>query len=120
MNVTLVKYPIVFCLYLLISNNGFAQKTGYQKDSLQIKVYSEIIYENNKVESLKVKKIFCDYCSENQLKVIKQEAWHRAYEDRYSKKNRLKDGKRRLALYIRIAKKDFLNFKEANKIDNKK
>ena len=71
-----------------------------------------IQYKDSKVESIKITKTFCDYCSENQLNALKQEAWNRAYYERYNPKNRLVNGKRKLALYIRISKKDFLSLKE--------
>ncbi len=101
-------FIMCLCCFTLVN----AQSGGYQKDSLQIKVYSVIHYKDSKVESIKITKTFCDYCSENQLNALKQEAWNRAYYERYSPKNRLVNGKKKLALYIRISKKDFLNLKE--------
>ena len=80
-------YLFILCLFCFVLVN--AQKGGYQKDSLQIKVYSVIQYKDSKVESIKITKTFCDYCSENQLNALKQEAWNRAYYERYNPKNRL-------------------------------
>ena len=111
MKLSVAKYYLfIFFLSCFVLAN--AQKGGYKKDSLQIKVYSVIQYKDSKVESIKITKTFCDYCSENQLNALKQEAWNRAYYERYNPKNRLVNGKRKLALYIRISKKDFLNLKE--------
>lgn len=111
-----MKIITLICMIIISSmtlQNVQAQR-GYSKDSLQIKVYSEIIYENSNMKSLKITKIFCDYCNKNQIKLLKEEAWHRSFDERFSDKNRLVNGKRKLALYIRIAKKDFANLKEEN------
>lgn len=104
------------CICLLISSTVTAQRASYKKDSLQIKVYSEITYKNSRVESIKITRTFCDYCSESQKDALKKEAWNHAYAMRNSKKNRLKDGIKKLALYIRVSKKDFLNLKKQNNI----
>ena len=96
------------CLFL----TQVQAQRGYAKDSLQIKVYTEITYKNSKVESLKVTRIFCDYCNETQKEALKKEAWHRSYDERYTQVNKLEHGKRKLALYIRISKKDFANMKQ--------
>ena len=85
---------------------------GYQKDSLQIKVYTEITYKNSVAEDIEVTKVFCDYCSSFQKKAIGAEAKRRSYLERNTKTNRLDDGVRRLALYIRISKADFAALKE--------
>lgn len=53
--------------FISFSNLVFAQR-GYKKDSLQIKVYTEIEYVQYRVKSVKVVKVFCDYCSELQTK----------------------------------------------------
>ena len=98
----------VFCSVILHSQNN----PNYPRDLIQIKTYSIAKFKNSKLDTVKVTKVFCDYCSENQLNALKQEAWNRAYYERYNPKNRLVNGKRKLALYIRISKKDFLNLKE--------
>jgi hypothetical protein len=89
----------------------FGQK-GYAKDSLQIKLYANITYENKQAKEIKVKKVFCDYCNENQLKLIKEEGWRRAYQERNLPENRLIKGLRKLVLNIRISKQDFKNLKD--------
>jgi hypothetical protein len=108
-----LRLILVVIISSLTIQNVQAQR-GYAKDSLQIKVYTEITYKNSQVQSLKITKVFCDYCNETQIKLLKEEAGHRAYNERFSKENRLKNGLRKLALYIRIAKKDFLNLKDEN------
>jgi hypothetical protein len=110
---------IILCFGLISVCSTFAQ-IGYQKDSLQIKVYTEIEYINNNVKNIKVDTLFCDYCSTNQTKMIKEEALRRTYLARNDKGIRLVNGKYRHALYIRISKKDFLemNEDEENKNEN--
>jgi hypothetical protein len=107
---------IILCFGLISVCSTFAQ-IGYQKDSLQIKVYTEIEYINNNVKNIKVDTLFCDYCSTNQTKMIKEEALRRTYLARNDKGIRLVNGKYRHALYIRISKKDFLEMNEDD--DNK-
>ena len=102
---------IVILFIGLAFQNVHAQR-GYAKDSLQIKVYTEIVYKDAKVESVKVTKVFCDYCDKLQVEALKNEAWNRSYFDRYNAKNKLQNGKRKLALYIRIAKADFVKIKK--------
>lgn len=92
-----------FCFYNLNAQNG----NGYSVDSLQIKVYTEIDYINNIPKAINIKKVFCDYCSESQVVGIEDEALRRSYIERNLKKNKLVNGIKRLALYIRISKSDF-------------
>lgn len=106
----------ILCFGLISVYSTFAQ-IGYQKDSLQIKVYTEIEYINNNVKNIKVDTVFCDYCSFNQIKMLKEEALRRTYWARNDKGIRLVNGKYRHALYIRISKKDFLEMNEEK--DNK-
>lgn len=96
---------------LCVSQTSIAQ-IGYTKDSLQIKAYTLITYKNNEAVKIELTKVFCDYCSELQREVLGEEAKRRSYNDRYLPENRLKDGQKRLALYIRIAKTDFAAIKE--------
>jgi len=92
--------------------NTIASQNGYKKDSLQIKVYTNIEYVNNEAKSIEVRKVFCDYCSEIQKVAISEEAKRRSYAVRNNKENRLMNGIRKLSLYIRISKKDFAAIKE--------
>jgi len=97
---------LVFGLTFFCFSSLIAQK-GYSLDSLQIKVYTTIDYVDSTPNSILVKKVFCDYCSENQLNGIGDEALRRTYIERFDKKNKLVDGRKKLALYIRISKSDF-------------
>lgn len=80
---------------------------SYTKDSLQIKTYTEIAYINSEAKDIKLIKVFCDYCSELQKKSIGEEALRRAYYERYEPQNILVNGKKKLAILIRISKADF-------------
>jgi len=103
-------------LLIVFANQANAQ-LGYQKDSLQIKVYTEIEYVQYKTKSIKVKKVFCDYCTKLQSETIKDEAIRIGYRVRNDKENILNNGIKKLAMYIRVSKKDFAALRE-NKPDN--
>ena len=79
-----LKQIIILLFSLALASPAIAQ--GYQKDSLQIKVYTEIEYEQYRVKSIKATRVFCDYCSENQTKKIKEEALRLAYLARNKQK----------------------------------
>ena len=98
-------------MFLFITTFMVGQ-VGYAKDSLQIKLYADIEYKNRQPIRIDVRKVFCDYCSEKQLKRVKQEGWRRAYMERYSSENRMVTGIRKLTLILRFAKRDF---KDMNK-----
>ncbi|MFK7782349.1 MAG: hypothetical protein AB8B90_08340 [Psychroserpens sp.] len=85
---------------------------SYKKDSLQIKSYTVIEFVNNKIKSIELSKVLCDYCNEIQKKAIGKEALQRTYAESQNPKNRLENGKKKLAIYIRIAKKDFAAIKD--------
>ncbi len=95
---------------------------GYAQDSLQIKVYTEITYQDNQAQEIKLLNVFCDYCSEKQTIIIGEEALNRAYDERYNPGNVLVNGKKKLAIIIRIAKDDFSaiddEIEDENPIDN--
>jgi len=99
-------------MFMFVTN---LQGQSYAKDSLQIKVYTQIKYINNKVVDIKLKKVFCDYCSDYQRKEMGYEGLRRANIEKYYPENRLENGIKKLALYIRIAKKDFSILKQDNK-----
>ena len=81
----------------------------YRQDSLQFKMYTRLyIGEKLEVDSLTVKKIFCDFCSEGQMDVLQQEAMRQSMIERYNPKYR-KPGEHRLALIVRFSREDFKN-----------
>lgn len=87
---------------------------SYKKDSLQIKSYTTVKYVNYEVVNIETTKVFCDYCTDYQKKMIGEEAKRRAYLLRNDPKNKMENGEKKLAIYIRIAKKDFAAIKEEN------
>ena len=103
-----LKYICFFLLTVSFSiNSVYAQSKGYAKDSLQIKVYTEIEYVNSEAKDIKLLKVFCDYCSDFQSKIVGKEALRRAHDERNDLKNVLKNGKKKLAIIIRLSKTDF-------------
>ncbi len=110
-------YLIALFLCCFSFNYSIAQKRNFAKDSLRIKVYTEIEYVNGRSKIIIVKKVFCDYCSDNQIEALKEKAKELAFYDRYNPKKRLLNGIRKMTMIIRVSKKD-LNALE-NKNHNK-
>jgi hypothetical protein len=103
---------IIFFLCCFSVNYSVAQKRNYTVDSLQIKVYTEIEYTNSQPKDILVKKVFCDYCTNNQIKYIGEKAKELAFYDRYNPKKRIVNGIRKFAIIIRVSKKDFLAIRD--------
>lgn len=108
----LKKHILVTLIFfmLLALQTLFAQ--AYQKDSLQIKVYTEIRYIESKPYEITLKKVFCNYCSKRQLELLGEDAIRRTEIEKYDPKNKLANGKKKIAVYIRIAKTDFASIRE--------
>jgi len=111
MVVSLRKYQLIILLISCL-NCAFVNAQSYKKDSLQIKTYTRIEYRNNDVKDIKVLKVICDYCTDFQKQIIGEEAKRRAYQESFYPENKLKNGDKKLAIYIRIAKLDFAAIKE--------
>ena len=111
MNSVNLKYKLLVIAFIMLGFQNVSTQS-YTKDSLQIKVYTEIEYKNNRAEQILLKKVFCDYCSEKQSKSIADEALRRADIEKYYPENRLENGSKRLAIYIRISKEDFAAIKQ--------
>lgn len=82
-------------------------QSGWRKDSVQFKVFTRLyINELKMVDSIKVQKIECDYCSQKQILGLAEEALHRTRLDidnpKYSKKGIYQDSH-----YIRVSREDF-------------
>jgi len=88
----------------------FGQK-GFAKDSLQFKAYVHITYLEARVTDIKVRKVFCDYCSENQLEYLKQKFWGMANSEKYDSEVRLQKGLRKRTLITRIPREHFKGLK---------
>ena len=108
------KCAFVILFFIGSLHSGNAQ-VGYQKDSLQIKVYSIITYENSHPKQINIDTVFCDYCNEAQVNILKRQAWELSYAGRYAPENRIEQGKRKLALFIRVSKDDFKKLKDPEK-----
>ncbi|WP_299247581.1 hypothetical protein [uncultured Lacinutrix sp.] len=106
---TKYKYTLIFVLFLCCT---IVSAQSFKKDSLQIKAYTEIEYKAGEPINITLKKVFCDYCSKKQLVLLGADAIRRADGEKYDSKNKLVDGKKKLAVYIRIAKTDFAAIKE--------
>lgn len=86
----------------------------YRKDSIQFKMYTRLfVSEQLTIDSVTVKKIFCDWCSDSQMDVLQQEAMRQSMIERYNPKYK-KPGEHRLALYVRFSKDDFKNLNSSN------
>lgn len=93
---------------------GWGQSKDYRKDSLQFKMYTRLyVNEQLTVDSITVKKIFCDYCSEIQTEVLTNEAIRQSRLERYNPKYK-KSGEHRLALIVRFSKEDFRKLNDTN------
>jgi hypothetical protein len=81
---------IIIAVFMLFFAFAKAQ-SGWRKDSLQFKVFTRLyINELKMVDSVKVQKIECDYCSQRQILGLGKEALHRTRLDidnpKYSEK----------------------------------
>lgn len=104
-----IKYTLILVLFICCT---LVSAQDYRKDSLQIKVYTEIAYNTGEPTDITLKKVFCDYCSKKQIDLLGEDAIRRTESEKYDPKNKLKDGKKKIAVYIRIAKTDFAAIKD--------
>lgn len=87
---------------------------NYQIDSIQFKMYTRLfVGKTLEVDSISVKKIFCDWCSDSQMSVLRQEAIRQSKIERYNPRYK-KPGEHRLALYVRFSKEDFKNLNSSH------
>lgn len=112
-------YRLAIAIFILFGFNQINAQVGYQKDSLQIKVYATIDYVDGNAIDIKIKHVFCDYCSEYQKKRLSEEAKRRTFYIRNNKGVRMLKGTYRHAVYIRVSKEDLADLKEEN-IENTK
>ena len=71
------------------------------------------VNEQLRVDSITVKKIFCDFCSDAQMEVLENEALRQSKLERYNPKYK-KQGEHRLALVVRFSKEDFRKLNTKN------
>lgn len=110
--VTIQWYIGLVLCFLCLTHNTYGQRRGYAADSIQIKIYIEIEYINNQPKELKIKKVFCDYCSTKQIEYIKKIALKKFSEERYNPAHRVKNGKAKLTLNIRFSKQVLIELKD--------
>lgn len=110
----------IILLMIIFSTYGLSESSAqsYTKDSLQIKAYTEIQFKDNNAENIILKKVFCDYCTDFQIEKIGEEALRRADIEKYAPLNRMENGYKKLAIYIRISKDDFASITPDGEIDN--
>ena len=87
------------------------QSQSYQEDSLQIKIYSTLIIEEDLTVDVLVRKVFCEFCNEDQAFLLSEEAKRRTFLLKDSAEYMRKPGEHKMALYIRMSKEDFKNLK---------
>lgn len=99
---------VVIGLFLFFQSQYImAQARDYRQDSLQFKMYTRLyVNEQLSIDSIIVRKIFCDFCTETQREVLYGEAIRQSRMERFNPKYN-KKGEHRLALYVRFSKKDF-------------
>ena len=105
---------IITIAFLTLGSVATAQSSGYRADSLQFKMYTRL-FVNDQIEldSVVVKKVFCDYCSDKQLEILKREAYRQSIMESENPKYK-KPGQHRLALYVRLSKEDFRALNDQN------
>ena len=87
---------------------------NYKIDSLQFKMYTRLfVGEQLQVDSITVKKIFCDWCNDTQMDILHQEAMRQSMIERHNPRYK-KPGEHRLALYVRFSKEDFKNLNNSH------
>lgn len=101
----------LYILIILIFSLAKLQAQDYKKDSLQFKIITNIKYNSSQVEDIKLKKVMCDYCTDNQKKQLGLQALKLAALEQYDPKNKLENGIKILSIYIRLSKTDFLALK---------
>lgn len=107
-----MKTKLIIALILLWASSPMQAQVGYQRDSLQIKAYATIDYVDGNATTIKVKHVFCDYCSDYQKEKISEEAKRQTFLIRNLKGVRMLNGVYRHAVYIRVSKEDFASLKE--------
>jgi len=97
---------IVILIFLCIPMLASAQ-LGWRKDSLQFKVYTHVYFNKiEQIDSVKVQKITCDYCTQKQILGLSEQALHRTRMDLNDPSLKRK-GVHVQAHFIRISKEDF-------------
>lgn len=102
-----MKRGILFVLIFVNIHLQLYSQIGFKKDSVQIKVYTNISYTNGKATAIEVTKIFCDYCNESQLNKVKLKAWQTTHAMRKNPEYVIWNGEKRVIHFIRFKKEEF-------------
>ncbi|WP_417557550.1 hypothetical protein [Mesoflavibacter zeaxanthinifaciens] len=101
-----MKYRVLILIMFIFGLNQ-TKAQDYTKDSLQFKIITAIKYHKSKVEDIKLKKVLCDYCTEEQKKQLGLQAIKLSELEQNDPKNRKENGIKILSIYIRLSKEDF-------------
>ena len=117
LKITYYFIALMFCCFSF--NYSIGQSRDFSKDTLRIKVYTEIEYVEGRMKKVEVTKVFCDYCSAIQIEALKEQAKANIYHDKsywtYGKVNDIQ----KFTLIIRTARKDLIAIKtEKDSINN--
>ena len=113
----LMKAKLIIILSFLCFPCMVSAQRSWREDSLQFKVYTRIYFNKiEQIDSVKVQKITCDYCSQKQVLALSEEALYRARMD-LNNPDLKKTGIHVQAHFIRISKEDFktINNKQPKK-----
>lgn len=103
----LMKARLIIILSFLCLPSMVSAQRSWREDSLQFKVYTRIYFnKKEQIDSVKVQKITCDYCSQKQVLALSEEALHRTRMD-LNDPSLKKIGVHVQAHFIRISKEDF-------------
>ena len=113
-NFKISYYLVALIIYCFSFNYSIGQNRDFSKDTLRIKVYTEIEYIEGRMKKVEVTKVFCDYCSDIQIEALKEQAKAIIYHDKsywtYGKINDIQ----KFTLIIRTARKDLIAIKKEN------
>ena len=98
---------VVQIVFLWLVCTSLNAQVSFQKDSLQIKVYTNLeIRPDLSLDTITVQKIFCDYCSKKQLKRLEKKSKYLTYK-MFQESNNKDEGSHLVALTIRMSRKEF-------------
>lgn len=102
-------FLIVMLLCYAFAKAQSSSSKDYRNDSLQFKMYTRLyIGDQLQLDSVSVRKVFCNWCTEQQIYVLEEEAMRQSLVERHNPRYK-KPGEHRLALYVRFSKEDFKN-----------
>ena len=92
-------------------------QSSYRADSLQFKMYTRLFVSDQvQLDSVVVKKVFCDYCSKTQTSYIGKLGLEKTYNIVTSEMDNLNNGQHKMAVYLRVSKKDFKKINDSLRV----